>query len=91
MEREWVAEMTIITGSPVFELLDGHKPLEYSIFKQEKIYGGVIRKDKTLMTEDKWFYKNRYLCQFRNNARDLILNIAGEEGKPEKKNHCSHR
>jgi mannosylglycerate hydrolase len=87
-KREWVAEMTIITGSPDFELLDGHKPLEYSIFKQEKIYGGVIRKDKTLMTEDKWFYKTDIFANIGTMHGISYKTLQVKEGKPEKKNHA---
>ena len=56
-KKQSIEKMTVVTTSPGFELLDDKTPVKYSILKQEKIYSGVIRKDKKLMTEDKWFYK----------------------------------
>lgn len=68
-KRELVERMTIVTNTPSFELLDNNEPIEYSILKQEKVYGGVIRKDRALMTEDNWFYKT-----------DIVANVGPFDG-----------
>lgn len=85
-KRALVAKMTIVTKSPTFDLLNEKKPVEYSISKQEKIYGGVIRKDRALMTEDKWFYKTEIIANvgIMNGISYKTLKV--KETKAEKKN-----
>jgi len=68
-KRNIVARMTVVSTHPGFQLLDKDVPVEYSILKQEKIYGGVMRKDVSLMNEDKWFFKT-----------DIIANVGPFDG-----------
>ena len=56
-KRDMAMRMTIISKLPGFQISYRNEPVNFSILNQEKIYGGVIRKDKALMNEDKWFYK----------------------------------
>ncbi|MHB8807198.1 MAG: glycoside hydrolase family 38 N-terminal domain-containing protein [Anaerolineaceae bacterium] len=61
-KRDMVARMIVVTKQPNFQLLKHNEPIEYSVLNQEKVYGGVIRKDETLMNEDKWFFKTEIVA-----------------------------
>ncbi len=61
-KKDIVARMTIVSKKPDFQLMYHDDPIEFSVLNQEKDYGGVIRKDKNLMNEDKWFYKTEIVA-----------------------------
>ena len=64
-----VFRMKIVTIHPRFKLFCGAAEVSYSVVNQTREYGGVIRKDKSLMNEDKWYYKT-----------DIILKMDDFEG-----------
>lgn len=56
--RNLVVKATVYTKHDNFRLtLDG-RDLDYTVIDSEKEYSGVLRKNKSLMTEDKHFYKS---------------------------------
>lgn len=60
--RDLVQKMRIITTTPSFSLeLDGRN-MGFEILQQEKQYFGTLRKDPSLMNENKWFYKTEIIC-----------------------------
>ncbi|NMC30240.1 MAG: PTS fructose transporter subunit IIA [Pelolinea sp.] len=64
-ERQVVARMTVISKKAHFRLLDQQQQtVAYSLLHQEMVYGGVVRKDESLMKEDKWFYKSEIVVDF---------------------------
>ena len=68
-KRDIVARMIVVTKQPNFQLLNHNEPIDYSVLHQEKVYGGVIRKDESLMNEDKWFFKT-----------DIVANVGSFDG-----------
>lgn len=56
--RDVTVKLKVYTKSPAFKLMLDGKELEYTIVNCEEQYGGVMRKDRSLMKEDKYYYKS---------------------------------
>ena len=61
-ERDQVIRMTIVTRKPNFQLLEHDTPVEYTLLNQQKMYGGVQRKDQSLLNEEEWFYQSQIVA-----------------------------
>lgn len=65
-KRNQIIKMKVITKTPEFELIHKGKSLAYTVVESKKEYAGVVKKDKTEMTEDKYFYRTTVLIQIDN-------------------------
>lgn len=60
--RRLVQRLSVITSDPAFRIeLDG-RDLPFLVERQDRHYLGVYRKDPTMMTEDKWYYRTEIVC-----------------------------
>lgn len=64
-ERDVNLKLDVYTRSKDFKLVQGGKELDYTVVKQEKQYGGVLRKDPTLLQEDQFFYKTTVIVDLK--------------------------
>ncbi len=64
-ERDVELELDVYTRSKDFKLVQNGEELPYTIVKQERQYGGVLRKDPVLLQEDQYFYKTTVIVQLK--------------------------
>lgn len=85
-KRRLIQKMSIITNTPSFTLELEGKELPYQVLQQIKHYFGVARKDPSLMTEDKWYYRTEILCdlgEFDGICYKTLSVVENDQHQPE--------
>ena len=59
-------KLNIYTKNKNFKLLLDGKEIDYTVIDCKEKYGGVYRKDKSLMKENKYFYETSIIAQMRD-------------------------
>lgn len=61
VRRSQTLTLKLLTKSPCFEIRDGEHTLPYTLLKSVKKNHGVLRKDVSLLEEDKYYYESDVL------------------------------
>ncbi|MGM9948024.1 glycoside hydrolase family 38 C-terminal domain-containing protein [Floccifex sp.] len=64
--RDLTLEMDVFSETKEFNLVYQKQDVPYTLVSQEKMYGGVIRKNTENYDESKYFYKNHIVCTIPN-------------------------
>jgi|GEM_PF-213002 len=62
-ERDAYLQLDVYTRHKDFQLLREGKKLDYTVVKQERKYGGVLRKDPSLWQKDQFYYKTTVIVK----------------------------
>ncbi|SHF21046.1 mannosylglycerate hydrolase [Seinonella peptonophila] len=64
--RDVNIKLNIFTKNEDFKLVLNEKELDYTVVDCQKIYGGVLRKDPSLLLDEEYFYKTTVIVQLKN-------------------------
>ncbi len=64
--RDISMKLNVYTKNKNFNLILNGKQLDYTVVECQEQYGGVLRKDKSLMKEDKHFYKTKVIVTIKD-------------------------